>query len=89
MGPKGAGKTTTMRIITRFMAPTHGQVIIGVYDVFETPLEVKKQIGSLPETPPVYGERAVKLAFKHLAQFALLLRPHEAGTHSFGEAQLA
>lgn len=60
LGPNGAGKSTTMKIITGFMAPTSGQAIIGGFDVFENPIEVKKRIGYLPETPPVYTDMLVK-----------------------------
>src|SRR3954465_13748261 len=59
LGPNGAGKTTTMKIITGFMAPTSGSVSVGGFDVFENPIEVKKRIGYLPETPPVYGDMKV------------------------------
>lgn len=59
LGPNGAGKSTTMRIITGFMAPSEGAVQVAGFDVFENPIEVKKRIGYLPETPPVYGEMDV------------------------------
>lgn len=55
----GAGKILMMKIITGFMAPTSGDVKIAGFDVFENPMEVKKRIGYLPETPPVYGEMVV------------------------------
>lgn len=60
LGPNGAGKTTTMKIITGFMAPTEGSVKVCGYDVFESPIEVKKRIGYLPETPPVYLDMFVE-----------------------------
>lgn len=60
LGPNGAGKSTTMKIITGFMAPTSGEARIGGYDVFEDPIEVKRRIGYLPETPPVYGDMYVR-----------------------------
>src|SRR3954451_21457714 len=56
LGPNGAGKTTTMRVLTCFMPPTAGKATVAGYDVFEKPMEVKKRIGYLPETPPVYPE---------------------------------
>lgn len=59
LGPNGAGKSTAMKIITGFMAPTSGKAVVAGFDVFEDPLEVKKRIGYLPETPPVYGDMKV------------------------------
>ncbi|HLJ46554.1 MAG TPA: ABC transporter ATP-binding protein [Bryobacteraceae bacterium] len=56
LGPNGAGKTTTMRILTCFLPPTSGTANVAGFDVLEQPLEVKKRIGYLPETPPVYPE---------------------------------
>ncbi|MEX0829797.1 MAG: ATP-binding cassette domain-containing protein [Nitrospirales bacterium] len=60
LGPNGAGKTTTMRILTGFMPPTSGTVKIAGFDCLEEPWEVKKHIGYLPETPPLYLELTVK-----------------------------
>jgi ABC-2 type transport system ATP-binding protein len=68
LGPNGAGKTTTMKIITGFMAASSGTVRVGGYDVFEDPMEVKKRIGYLPETPPVYGEMSVENYLKFVAR---------------------
>lgn len=59
LGPNGAGKTTTMRILTCFMPPTEGKATVAGFDVFEQPFEVKKRIGYLPETPPLYPEMSV------------------------------
>lgn len=59
LGPNGAGKTTTMRILTCFMPPTSGRANVAGFDVFDKPLEVKKRIGYLPETPPLYPEMSV------------------------------
>ncbi|HLV87614.1 MAG TPA: ATP-binding cassette domain-containing protein [Candidatus Sulfotelmatobacter sp.] len=56
LGPNGAGKTTTMRILTCFLPPSSGTANVAGFDVLEQPLEVKKRIGYLPETPPIYPE---------------------------------
>src|SRR5437667_10238492 len=56
LGPNGAGKTTTMRMLTGFLLPTSGTATVAGFDVLEQPLEVKKRIGYLPETPPLYQE---------------------------------
>ena len=59
LGPNGAGKTTTMRVLTCFLPPTSGTASVGGFDVLENPMEVKKRIGYLPETPPLYPEMEV------------------------------
>ena len=59
LGPNGAGKTTTMRVLTCFLPPTSGTANVAGFDVLENPMEVKKRIGYLPETPPVYPEMEV------------------------------
>ena len=56
LGPNGAGKTTTMRVLTCFMPPTSGSASVAGFDVLEQPMEVKRRIGYLPETPPLYLE---------------------------------
>src|SRR6202007_1023539 len=56
LGPNGAGKTTTMRMITCCLPPSAGNANVAGFDVLEQPLEVKKRIGYLPETPPLYPE---------------------------------
>jgi ABC-2 type transport system ATP-binding protein len=59
LGPNGAGKTTTMRVLTCFLPPTSGSANVAGYDVTGQALEVKKRIGYLPETPPLYPEMEV------------------------------
>lgn len=60
LGPNGAGKSTTMKILTGYMAPNEGIVKVAGFDVFESPLEVKKRIGYLPEQPPLYMDMTVE-----------------------------
>ena len=60
LGPNGAGKTTTMKILSGFMAPTSGTALVGHQDVFENPMAVKRNVGYLPEHPPVYGDMIVQ-----------------------------
>ncbi|NKB82397.1 MAG: ATP-binding cassette domain-containing protein [Nitrospirales bacterium] len=59
LGPNGAGKTTTMRILTCFLPPTEGSVHIAGYSCHDQSMEVKKRIGYLPESPPLYHELTV------------------------------
>lgn len=59
LGPNGAGKSTTMKIITGLMPATEGVASVAGFDVFENPIDVKKNVGYLPENPPVYPEMQV------------------------------
>lgn len=59
LGPNGAGKTTTMKIITCFMRPDHGNVKVGGISVLEYPTAVKRNIGYLPESNPLYKEMPI------------------------------
>src|SRR2546425_4069670 len=56
LGPNGEGKPPPMRMLPCFLPPTSGAAEVAGFDVLEQPLEVKKRIGSLPETPPLYPE---------------------------------
>ena len=66
LGPNGAGKTTTMRILTGFMPPTRGKVTLGGYDVVEQGLEVRRRVGYLPETVPLYTDMNVTNYLKYM-----------------------
>jgi ABC-2 type transport system ATP-binding protein len=59
LGPNGAGKTTTMRILTCYLPATEGTARVAGFDVFEQPLEVKRRVGYIPETPPLYPDMEV------------------------------
>jgi ABC-2 type transport system ATP-binding protein len=67
LGPNGAGKSTTMKILTGFLPPSEGSARVAGFDVFEQPLEVKRRIGYLPETPPLYPEMTVVGYLKFVA----------------------
>ena len=60
LGPNGAGKSTMMKIISCYIPPTQGTVTVCGFDILEQPLEVKKQIGYLPEHNPLYLDMYVK-----------------------------
>lgn len=66
LGPNGAGKTTTMRVITGYFPPTLGNAYIAEHSVLEEPLEVKKRIGYVPETPALYNDMRVKEYIKYI-----------------------
>jgi ABC-2 type transport system ATP-binding protein len=68
LGPNGAGKSTTMKILTGFLPPSEGTAKVAGFDVFEQPLEVKRRIGYLPETPPLYPEMTVRGYLKFVAE---------------------
>ena len=59
LGPNGAGKTTTMRILTCYLPADSGGAKVAGYDIFENPVEVKRRIGYLPESAPVYLDMGV------------------------------
>ena len=68
LGPNGAGKTTTMRILTGYMPPTEGEATVAGYDVVEESLEVRKRVGYLPETVPLYNDMTVFDYLKFMAE---------------------
>jgi ABC-2 type transport system ATP-binding protein len=59
LGPNGAGKTTTLRMLTGFLRPTSGIIRVKEYDINENPLEIKKLLGYLPESAPLYHDMLV------------------------------
>src|ERR1700730_15344030 len=60
LGPNGAGKTTTIRMITGFLPPTAGRVTVAGRDLFESPTEVRRHLGYLPENVALYPEMRVE-----------------------------
>lgn len=72
LGPNGAGKTTTMRILCCYMPPTAGRARVAGYDVVEDSLEVRKRVGYLPETIPLYPDMSVFDYLKFMADLRKL-----------------
>ena len=68
LGPNGAGKSTTMKILTGFMPATSGKANVAGFDVFEQPMGVKRNVGYLPEIPPVYPEMQVEAYLEFAAK---------------------
>ncbi len=67
LGPNGAGKTTTMRILTGYMPPTYGSAQVAGFDIIENSLEVRRRVGYLPETVPLYPDMTVFEYLKFMA----------------------
>ncbi len=59
LGPNGAGKSTTMKMLCGALAPSSGQVLIDGHDLFMSPLQAKRELGYLPESPPLYPDLTV------------------------------
>lgn len=68
LGRNGAGKSTTMNMITGFIEPTEGDIIVGGYDIDVNPKKVKAQIGYMPEGTPLYMELTVKEFVSYMAE---------------------
>ena len=74
LGRNGAGKSTTMNMITGFIEPTSGQIIVGGYDVDRKPRKVKSQIGYMPEGTPLYSDLTVKEFVSYMADLKMIPR---------------
>lgn len=77
LGPNGAGKSTTMNVLTGYISSTDGTVKIDGYDVLENPSEVKRRIGFLPETPPLYMDMTVNEYLRFACSIKGVKRPYE------------
>jgi len=60
LGPNGAGKTTTLRILSTYLTPDEGTASIGGFDTTRQPMDVRRQLGYLPERPPLYLDHTVR-----------------------------
>ena len=74
LGPNGAGKSTTMNIMTGYLGATEGEVLINGHDILKEPEEAKKQIGYLPELPPLYMEMTVREYLEFVAELKGIAR---------------
>src|SRR5262245_14774382 len=79
LGPNGAGKTTTMRVLTGFMPATSGTAAVDGFDVFENSFEVRRRIGYLPETPPLYTDMTVESYLDFVARIKGVARMEIGG----------
>ena len=75
LGPNGAGKTTTMRILTGYMPPTSGAASVAGFDVFTESLEMRRHIGYLPETVPLYTDVSVRTYLDFMARLRGVRKP--------------
>jgi ABC-2 type transport system ATP-binding protein len=78
LGPNGAGKSTTMNMITGYTASTEGQVLIDGHDILEEPEKAKKNIGYLPEQPPLYFDMTVLEYMKFVADLKKIPKNQKA-----------
>ena len=72
LGRNGAGKSTTMNMITGFIEPTEGDIIVNGCNIDQNPKKVKKQIGYMPEGTPLYSELTVKEFIEYMAELKLI-----------------
>ncbi len=77
LGPNGAGKTTTMRILTGYMPPTDGSAQVAGLDVFADSLEVRRRVGYLPETVPLYRDMTTRGYLKFVAELRGAMHPKQ------------
>ena len=79
LGPNGAGKTTTMKAITTYLYPTNGDIHVGEFSIHDQPEEIKRHIGYLPESNPLYQDMAVIDYLKYVARLQGI-EPSNVGT---------
>ena len=74
LGPNGAGKSTTMNMITGYIEPTNGKIIVNDYDISKEPKKVKRQIGYMPESTPLYYDLTVREFVNYMADLKYVNR---------------
>jgi ABC-2 type transport system ATP-binding protein len=86
LGPNGAGKSTTMNIIAGYTSSTSGKVTINGHEILEDPIGCKRQIGYLPEHPPLYPDMTVKAYLSFMFDLKKLSLPKKVHIAKVGEA---
>lgn len=89
LGRNGAGKSTTMRILTGSLGATSGKATVGGFDVFERPKDVKRLVGYLPEVPPLYGDMTVASYLRYAARLKGVSDPKAAVQRVVGQVGLS
>lgn len=89
LGPNGAGKSTTMRILCGCIGATSGHAKVGGFDVLQQPHEVKRRVGYLPETPPVYGNMLVEEYVAFAGRIKGAHKPREAAARAIERVGLS
>lgn len=74
LGPNGAGKSTTMNMITDYIEPTSGKIIVNDYEISKDPKKVKRQIGYMPESTPLYNDLTVREFVNYMADLKYVKR---------------
>jgi ABC-2 type transport system ATP-binding protein len=89
LGPNGAGKTTTMRVLTGFSPPTSGKAIVAGFDVFDQSMEVRKNVGYLPETVPLYRDMSALDYLMYLGEIRGIKQRKSRALDVLGQVGLA
>jgi ABC-2 type transport system ATP-binding protein len=89
LGPNGAGKTSTMRVIAGSLGATQGRVIVGGFDVATQPAAVKRIVGYMPETPPLYVDMTVRSFLRFCARIKAVSDPAGAAERAMRRVGLS
>ncbi|MBC7871179.1 MAG: ABC transporter ATP-binding protein [Chitinophagaceae bacterium] len=88
LGPNGAGKTTTMRVLTGFLPPNGGKISIAGFDVLTDSMQVRRQVGYMPERIPIYPDMTVEGYVTFWAKLRGVTRPRKRVAEVLEQVQL-